>query len=128
MDTHIVTTGNAPDPVGPYSQAVIAGQFVFCSGQLAIHPSTGEIVTGTIETETAQVMDNLKAVLEAAGSSLARAVKMTIYVTNMGDFGRINEIYGTYFGDNPPARATVGVSALAKGANVEMDCVALLDG
>lgn len=128
METRIVTTGSAPEPVGPYSQAVIAGHFVFCSGQIAIDPSTGEIVTDSIENETAQVMDNLSAVLEAAGSSFARAVKMTIYVTNMGDFGRINEVYGTYFGDNPPARATVEVSALPKGVNVEIDCVALIDG
>ena len=128
METRIVKTGKAPEPVGPYSQAVIAGHFVYCSGQLAIDPSTGETVTGSIENETAQVMDNLKAVLEAAGSSLARAVKMTIYVTNMGDFGRINKVYGTYFGDNPPARATVEVSGLALGVNVEIDCVALLDG
>jgi 2-iminobutanoate/2-iminopropanoate deaminase len=128
MEKRIVRTGNAPDPVGPYSQAVVAGQFVYCSGQLAIDPSTGEVVTDTIEHETAQVMDNLKAVLEAAGSSLASAVKMTIYVTNLADFGRINTVYGTYFDENPPARATVEVSGLALGVNVEIDCVALLEG
>ncbi len=127
MDTRIITTDNAPAPVGPYSQAVIAGQFVYCSGQLPIDPATGAMVTESIEKETARVMENLAAVLEAAGSSLARAVKMTIYVTDLGNFGRINEIYGTYFGDNPPARATVEVSGLAKGANVEIDCFAIMD-
>ena len=126
MIARIVKTGSAPDPVGPYSQAVIAGHFVFCSGQIAIEPSTGEIVTGSIEKGTAQVMDNLQAVLDAAGSSFEHAVKMTIYVKNLGDFGRINEVYGSYFGDNPPARVTVEVSALPKGANVEIDCIALL--
>ena len=127
MDTRIVTTDRAPEPVGPYSQAVITGQFVFCSGQIAIDPSTGELVTENIERETAQVMDNLGAVLEAAGSSFGRAVKTTIYVTDMNNFGRINEVYSSYFGEKPPARVTVEVSALPKGAHVEIDCVALLD-
>ncbi|MFC1541613.1 RidA family protein [Candidatus Latescibacterota bacterium] len=125
MDKRIVNTNNAPDPVGPYSQAVIAGQFVFCSGQIAINPSTGEIVNNDIEAETAQVMDNLKAVLEAASSSFGSVVKTTIFVKNMGDFGRINKIYGNYFEGNPPARATIEVSALPKGANVEIECIAL---
>ncbi|MFC1489776.1 RidA family protein [Candidatus Latescibacterota bacterium] len=127
MEKRIVNTDKAPEPVGPYSQAVIAGQFVYCSGQIAINPSTGEIDDSSIETETAQVMDNLKAVLDEAGSSFKNAVKMTIYVRNMNDFGRINEVYGSYFGDNPPARATVEVSALPKGVNVEIDCVAMLE-
>ncbi|MFC1538047.1 RidA family protein [Candidatus Latescibacterota bacterium] len=125
MDKHIVKTDNAPDPVGPYSQAVYAGQFVFCSGQIAINPSTGEIVNNDIESETAQVMDNLKAVLEAAGSSFGSVVKTTIFTRNMGDFVRINNIYGNYFGENPPARATIEVSALPKDVNVEIECIAL---
>jgi len=125
MEKREVRTSNAPEPVGPYSQAVIAGELVFCSGQLALEPETGTLVDKDIESETAQVMENLIAVLEAAGSSLERVVKTTIYLTDMNDFTRVNEVYGNYFKAIPPARATVQVSNLAKGAHVEIDCIAV---
>ena len=120
-----VTTTDAPAPVGPYSQAVIAGGFVFCSGQIALDPSTGEIGAGDVADETCRVMDNLAAVLAAAGSGLDRVVLTTIYVTYMGDFAAVNDAYGAYFkGGAPPARATVEVTALPKGARVEISCIA----
>lgn len=110
MEKREVKTDRAPNPVGPYSQAVIAGDFVFCSGQIAINQSTGAIVESDIESETMQVMKNLKAVLESAGSSLDRVVKTTIFLRNMDDFSRVNEVYGRYFGEIPPARSTVEVA------------------
>ena len=125
MDIKDVRTAGAPEPVGPYSQAVVAGGFVFCSGQIALDPVTGTMVDGDVAAETAQVMDNLKAVLDAAGSSLDRAVKMTIYLSDMDDFAVVNEVYGRYFGDIPPARSTVQAARLPKGANVEIDCIAV---
>ena len=126
MEKRDVKTPKAPEPVGPYSQAVKTGEFVFCSGQIALDPETGELVSGSIEAETTRVMENLKAVLEAAGSSLERVVKATIFVKDMNDFGRINAVYGSFFsGSIPPARATVQVAALPKGANVEIECIAL---
>ena len=126
MDIEEIRTTKAPSPVGPYSQAVKSGGFIFCAGQLALDPGTGVIVDTGIADETACVMDNLKAVLEAAGSSLDRVVKTTIYVRDMNDFARINEVYGSYFTSGiPPARATVQIAALPKGAGVEIDCIAL---
>ncbi len=127
MEKREVKTENAPAPVGPYSQAVIAGGFVFCSGQIALDPRTGTIVGNDIESETKQVMENLKAVLESAGSSFDRVVKTTIFLKNMDDFARVNEVYGRYFGEIPPARSTVEVVKLPKGASVEIDCLALLN-
>ncbi len=127
MEKREVKTENAPAPVGPYSQAVIAGGFVFCSGQIALDPRTGTIVGNDIESETKQVMENLKAVLESAGSSFDRVVKTTIFLKNMDDFARANEVYGRYFGEIPPARSTVEVVKLPKGASVEIDCLALLN-
>ena len=120
-----VTTSNAPAPVGPYSQAVIAGGFVFCSGQIALDPTTGEMAASDVADETLRVMDNLGAVLVAAGSGFDRVVRTTIYVTYIGDFAAVNEAYGAYFkGGAPPARVTVEVSALPKGARVEISCIA----
>jgi len=127
MEKREVKTENAPAPVGPYPQAVIAGGFVFCSGQIALDPRTGTIVGNDIESETKQVMENLKAVLESAGSSFDRVVKTTIFLKNMDDFARVNEVYGRYFGEIPPARSTVEVVKLPKGASVEIDCLALLN-
>ena len=127
MEKREVKTENAPAPVGPYSQAVIAGGFVFCSGQIALDPRTGTIVGNDIESETKQVMENLKAVLESAGSSFDRVVKTTIFLKNMDDFARVNEVYGRYFGEIPPARSTIEVVKLPKGASVEIDCLALLN-
>ena len=126
MEIQEVKTDKAPAPVGPYSQAIKAGEFIFCSGQIALDPETGELVNPDIETETAKVMENLKAVLEAAGSSLDRVVKTTIFVRDMNDFGSINKVYGSFFStSSPPARATVQIAALPKGAGVEIECIAL---
>ncbi len=124
MDKTVVNTDGAPAPVGPYSQAIVAGGFVFCSGQIPLDPKTGAIPEGDIATEAARVMDNLKAVLEAAGSSLDKVVKTTIFLTDLGDFARVNEVYGSYFRAAPPARSTIQVGALPKGARVEIECIA----
>ena len=127
MKKREVKTVNAPEPMGPYSQAVIVGDFVFCSGQIALDPKTGTFTSGNIESETALVMENLRAVLESAGSSLDRVVKTTIFLKNMGDFPLVNEVYGRYFKEIPPARATVQVGKLAKDACVEIDCIAVVN-
>ena len=126
MEKQEVRTDKAPAPLGPYSQAIVAGGFVFCSGQIALIPETGEMDSATIETETARVMENLKTVLEAAGSSLGKVVKTTIFVRDMNDFARINEVYGSYFKGVAPARATIQAAALPKDAGVEVECVALV--
>lgn len=127
MDIRTIKTTNAPLPVGPYSQAIQTGGLLFCSGQIALDPATGALADDTIENETARVMDNLKAVIEAGGSSLDRIVKTTIFITDMNDFGRVNAVYGAYFaGGNPPARSTIQVAALPKGAHVEVECIALV--
>ncbi len=124
MDKRAVITSNAPSPVGPYSQAIIAGDFVFCSGQIPLDPETGTLIVGGVEDETRMVMTALRAVLEAAGSSLDRVVKTTIFLTDLGDFAKVNEVYGSFFGETPPARSTVQVGALPKGARVEIECIA----
>jgi len=122
-----IRTEAAPAPVGPYSQAIGLGELVFVSGQIPLDPKTGEIVPGEIEDETRQVLANLKAVLEAAGSGLACVVKATVYLTDMSLFPRINAVYAEAFDSDPapaPARATVEVSALPLGAHVEIDAIA----
>ena len=119
----VVKTEMAPAAIGPYSQAVKSGGFVFCSGQIALRPD-GSMVEGNVEDETKQVMENLKAVLAAAGSVLSKVVKTTLYLASISDFAKVNEVYGSYFTENKPARATVGVGELPKGARVEIDCVA----
>lgn len=121
----IVSTAAAPAAVGPYSQAVIAGNLVFASGQIALVPATGKLAGDDIETQTRQALDNLKAVLEAAGASLADVVKTTVFITDMGDFVTVNRIYKTYFTENPPARSCVEVGKLPAGALVEVEAVAL---
>jgi 2-iminobutanoate/2-iminopropanoate deaminase len=121
----IVSTPDAPAAIGPYSQAVIAGDLVFCSGQIALDPATNELVDGGVEVQTRRVLDNLEAVLAAAGSSLARAVKTTIFLADMNDFASVNAIYGERVGSEPPARATVEVSRLPKDVLVEIDAIAL---
>ena len=127
MEKQEIKTAKAPDPVGPYSQAIKAGEFIFCSGQIAIDPKTGEFEGSGIEAETTRVMKNLKAVLEASGSSLDRVIKTTIFVQDMSDFARINAVYGSYFNDTlQPARATIQVAGLPKGAAVEIECIALI--
>jgi len=126
MDRSIIKTAQAPAAIGPYSQAVAAGGFVFLSGQIPLDATSGEMVGGDdVEAQARQVMRNLKAVLEAAGSGFAKVVKTTIYLTDLGDFAAVNKIYGGFFeGIEPPARATVQVSALPRGAKVEIDAIA----
>ncbi|MFA5312989.1 MAG: Rid family detoxifying hydrolase [Methanomassiliicoccales archaeon] len=119
-----VMTGEAPKPVGPYSQAIVANGLVFCSGQIGIDPATGKLAEGGIENETEQVLENLQNVLAAAGSSLDEALRCTIYVTDMSNFQKVNAIYGKRFRSNPPARTTVGVLALPMKALVEIDVIA----
>lgn len=127
MAKQAVKTDGAPAAIGPYSQAVRSGQTVYCSGQIPLTPA-GELVTGDIAAQTQQVMANLEAVLEAVGGSLADIVKTTIYCTDLADFATINAVYGSYFSDPAPARATVQVAALPKGAHVEIEAIAVLDG
>jgi 2-iminobutanoate/2-iminopropanoate deaminase len=122
----IIQTDNAPAAIGPYSQAVVSNGFVFCSGQISLD-TNGELITGSIQKETEQIMENLIAVLQAAGTDLSKVVKTTVYLTNINDFAEFNELYGNYFdGENKPARATVEVSNLPKGVKVEIDCIAEL--
>jgi len=125
-DRKIVATTGAPSAIGPYSQAVVAGGFVHCSGQIALDPATGELVAGGVREQAVRAMENLKAVLEGAGSSYDRAVKCNVYLTTMADFAAVNEVYGRYFkAGNAPARATVAVAMLPRNALVEVDCLAL---
>ncbi len=122
-----VRTSNAPDAIGPYSQAVKINKMVFLSGQIAIDPNTQQFNDSDIETQTRRVLDNLKAVVEAAGSSLENVVKTTIYLTDINDFSKVNEIYASYFSRGKPARSTVCVAALPKNAKIEIDAVAEVD-
>ena len=124
----IIQTGDAPDAIGPYSQAVRvrASEFLFLSGQIGLDPQTGELVPGDIEDQTERVLRNLEGVLRAAGSSLDQVVKTTIYLTDMEEFPRVNQVYGKFFGESLPARATVGVSSLPKGALVEVEALAVV--
>ena len=125
MSKAVVYTPHAPEPIGPYSQAILAGNMLFVSGQIAIHRSSGNLVTGNIEDETTQVMINLSEVLKAAGLSFSDVVKCSIFLKDMGDFPRVNQIYGQYFTDMAPARETVEVSRLPKDVNVEISCIAV---
>lgn len=124
MSKNIIRTEKAPKPVGPYSQAIESGGFVFCSGQISIDPKTDQIRTGPIEEQTTQVIENIQGVLGAAGLTLNNVIKSTIYLTNMNDFTAVNEVYGRYFTEQPPARTTIAVSALPKGVNVEIEVIA----
>jgi len=120
----IVTTTSAPAPIGPYSQGVIAGGFLFLAGQVPIDPATGELVTGDIEAQTERVIQNLTAVLQEAKLGLEQVVKTTIFLADFGDFARVNAVYARHFSKEPPARSTVQVSALPKGARIEIEVVA----
>jgi len=123
-----VRSPGAPDPVGPYSQAIVHGDWLFASGQIPIDPATGKLVTGDIDAQTEQAIRNLAAVLEAGGSCLDRVVRSTIYLTDLSLFPEVNAVYAKYFrSDPPPARATVGVASLPLGATVEIDAIAITD-
>ena len=126
MQKQIIATDQAPKAIGPYSQAVRAGNLVFLSGQIPLDPKTGEALLGDIADQTRRVMDNLGAVLRASGASFREVVRSTIYLTNLADFAKVNEVYGGYFPTEPPARATVQVAALPRGASVEIDMIAHL--
>ncbi len=123
----IIESPQAPAPIGPYSQAVEVNGMLYVSGQIPIDQSTGNLVSGIIEEETEQVMKNLGYILEAAGTSFEKVVKCSIFIKDMGDFSKINEVYGSRFKVDPPARETVQVSELPKGVNVEISCIALVD-
>jgi 2-iminobutanoate/2-iminopropanoate deaminase len=122
----IISTENAPKAIGPYSQAVVWNDLVFLSGQIPLDPITGQIIEGDIEAQTEQVLRNLQAVLEAAGSSLEKVLKTTVFLKDMGDFPRMNEIYGSFFPENSPARSTVEAARLPKDVQVEIDCIAAI--
>ena len=121
-----IQTDNAPQAIGPYSQAIRAGGFVFVSGQIAIDPATGQFVSGTVAEQTGRVLQNLSAVLNAAGTSLDKVVKTTVFLADMKDFVEMNEVYATFFSDAPPARSTVAAAGLPRDARVEIEAVALL--
>ena len=120
----IVDTGSAPKAIGPYSQAVVWNGLVFLSGQIAVDPATNTLIEGDIAAQTARVLDNLKAVLEACGSSLDRVLKTTVYLKDMGEFARMNEVYARYFSENYPARSTVEAARLPRDVRVEIDVIA----
>src|ERR1700751_3342136 len=121
----IISTKEAPAAIGPYSQAVRSGRFLFCSGQIPLDPKSGQIVPGDIAAQTRRVLDNIAALLRAEGLTFDNVVKTTIFLTNLGDFQKVNEIYGSYFEQSPPARSTVQVAALPKGASVEIEVIAV---
>ncbi len=120
-----INTPNAPAPIGPYSQAVLTNGFLFISGQIAIEPNTGELISKDIKSETKQVMENIKAILNEAGMDFNNVVKCSIFISDMDNFGQINEVYGSYFTENFPARETVEVSRLPKDVNVEISVIAV---
>jgi 2-iminobutanoate/2-iminopropanoate deaminase len=126
MRPRSVHSDDAPAAIGPYSQAIRAGDLLFCSGQIGLDPTSGKLVSDDVVEQAGQVMKNLKAVLAAAGADLTRVAKTTIYLTDLGNFGKVNEVYGSFFDSDPPARATVQVSALPLGARVEVEAVAVL--
>ena len=123
----IVSTTEAPAAVGPYSQAIRVGPFLFTAGQIPLDPQSGQIVEGDIAAQARRVLDNLAAVLRAENLDFSHIVKTTIFLTDMNDFAQVNEVYAGYFSDVPPARSTVAVSALPKGARVEIDCIAVAE-
>ena len=119
-----IFTSEAPAAIGPYSQGVRSGRFLFCSGQIPLDPKSGEIISGDIATQTRRVMENVAALLRTEGLTFDHVVKTTIFLTDLGDFQKVNEIYGSYFKNDPPARSTVQVSGLPRGANVEIEVIA----
>lgn len=122
-----ISTNQAPAAIGPYSQAIRSGQFIFTAGQVALDPTSGEIVGADVQTQTHRVLQNLQAVLTSAGSSLANVVKTTVFLSSMSDFQAMNAVYATYFGQPAPARSTVAVAELPRKALVEIECIAVID-
>src|ERR1700747_2888524 len=120
----VISTREAPGAIGPYSQAVRSGSFLFCSGQIPLDPKSGQIVSGDIATQTRRVLDNIAAILRTEGLTFDNVVKATIFLTNLGDFQTVNEAYGSYFKNDPPARSTVQISAIPRGANVDIEVIA----
>ncbi len=123
----VIKTDKAPDAIGPYSQGIMADKLLFISGQIAIIPRTGELIKGEIEKETEQILNNIKAIVEEAGGSMENIVKTTIYLKDMSNFSRVNEIYGKFFTALPPARATVEISNLPKSVDIEIEAIAVLN-
>ena len=126
MPREVISTDKAPRPVAPYSQAIKAGDFLFISGQVAIDPATGRVVEGGIKEQTRRILENIKAILEAAGASFDNVVKVTVFLTNPDDFKAMNEVYGEYFKEDPPARSTVAVQLAAKEFLIEIEAIAYL--
>jgi 2-iminobutanoate/2-iminopropanoate deaminase len=124
----IISTQDAPAALGPYSQAVRAGSTIYCAGQIPLDPKSGQIVSGGIEVQTKRVLDNIRAVLKTEGLTFDHVVKTTIFLTDLADFQAVNEVYGSYFKQAPPARSTIQVAALPKGASVEIEAIAVADG
>lgn len=120
----VVSTAQAPQAIGPYSQAVVSNGFAFLSGQIPIDPATNQLIEGDISAQTERVLQNLKSLLEACGSSLAQVVKTTVFLKDMGEFAKMNEVYGRYFSEQPPARATVEAARLPRDVRVEIECIA----
>ena len=125
QDLRAIQTDNAPKAIGPYSQAIVTGELVFCAGQVALDPKSGEVVSGDIREQARRVLDNLAAVLDAAGSGLDRVLKTTVFLTDFAEFGAMNEVYAERFGAHRPARSTVQVSFLPRGARIEIECIAV---
>jgi len=119
-----ISTNDAPAAIGPYSQAIAAGDLMFCSGQVALDPASGELTGADVRAQTRRALENLSAVLRAGGSSLADVVKTTVFLVDIGDFAAMNEVYGEFFAAEPPARSTIGVAALPRGARVEVEAIA----
>ena len=122
----VIIADKAPKAIGPYSQGIRYGDIVFTAGQIGLDYKTGQIVEGGIEAQTRQVLDNLKSILESSGSALGNVIKTTVFVTNLGDFEKMNAVYAEYFPQDPPARSTVQAAALPKGALIEIECVAMV--
>ncbi|MDP1779512.1 MAG: RidA family protein [Anaerolineales bacterium] len=126
MKKKVIQTDKAPKAIGPYSQAIRTEAMIYTAGQTGLEPATGELIAGGLEEQTRQVLNNIRNVLEAAGSSLEHVVKTTVFLKDMNDFAKMNAIYAEYFGENPPARSTIAVAALPKGGLVEIEAVALI--
>ena len=125
-EREVVKTDSAPSAIGPYSQGIRAAGLLFVSGQIPLDPATGEMVSGDIAAQVRRVLENLKGILQAGGSGLDRVLRITVYLSDLGEFPQMNEVYREYFADRPPARSTIGVAALPRGARVEIDAIALL--